>query len=77
MAWVLAEAVGESGSGFFSISRQMERERKGYYQQLEMSSRGDLNDELWLRWFLGCIKRAIQNADEILDAVLKKAERGA
>ena len=71
--WLLAKAAGESGSGFFSISRQMERERGDYYQQLEMSSRGDLNDELWQGWFLGCIKRAIKNADEILDGVLKKA----
>lgn len=71
--WLLAKAVGESGSGYFSISRQMERERRDYYQQLEMSSRGDLNDELWLRWFLGCIKRAIKNSEEILDGVLKKA----
>jgi Fic family protein len=71
--WLLAKAAGESGSGFFSISRQMEREGGDYYQQLEMSSRGDLNDELWQGWFLGCIKRAIKNADEILDGVLKKA----
>lgn len=71
--WLLAKAVSESGAGYFSISRQMERERRDYYRQLEMSSRGDLNDELWLGWFLGCIKRAIRNADEILDGVLTKA----
>jgi Fic family protein len=71
--WLLAKAVGEAGAGYFSISRQMERERRDYYRQLEMCSRGDLNDELWLGWFLGCIKRAIKNADEILDCVLKKA----
>jgi Fic family protein len=71
--WLLAKADGESGAGYFSISRQMERERREYYRQLEMSSRGDLNDELWLGWFLGCVQRAIKNADEILDGVLKKA----
>jgi Fic family protein len=65
--------VSESGVGYFSISWQMERERRDYYQQLEMFSHGDLNDELWLGWFLGCIKRAIKNTDEILDCVLKKA----
>ena len=70
--WLLAKAVGEAGAGYFSISRQMEMERRDYYRQLEMSSRGDLNDELWLGWFLGCIKRAIKNADEILDCVMKK-----
>lgn len=71
--WLLAKALGESDAGYFSISRQMKRERRDYYRQLEMSSRGDLNDELWLRWFLVCIKRAINNADEVLDCVLKKA----
>ena len=71
--WLLAKAAGESGAGYFSISRQIERERRAYYRQLEMSSREDLNDELWQGWFLVCIKRAIKNADEILDCVLKKA----
>jgi Fic family protein len=71
--WVLARASVHTGSGFFSISRQMERERTEYYRQLEMSSHGDLNDELWLGWFLSCVRRAIANADEILDGVLKKA----
>ena len=71
--WLFGKAAGESGAGYFSISRQIERERRAYYRQLEMSSREDLNDELWQGWFLVCIKRAIKNADEILDCVLKKA----
>jgi Fic family protein len=73
LEWVVARGLGEAGLAFFSMSRQLELERSAYYRQLEMSSRGDLNDELWLGWFLGCIQRAIRNADEILDGVLRKA----
>lgn len=71
--WVVARGLGRAGLAFFSMSRQLELERAEYYRKLEMSSRGDLNDELWLCWFLGCIQRAIKNADEILDGVLRKA----
>ena len=71
--WVVARGLGGAGLDFFSMSRQMEMERKEYYQKLESVSRGDLNDEMWLGWFLGCLKRAIENSDEILKAVLEKA----
>ena len=69
--WLLARGV--RGSVFFSMSRQLERERAEYYRKLESASCGDLNDELWLGWFLGCLGRAIGGAGEILDAVLDKA----
>lgn len=71
--WVLARGLGRAGSAFFSMSRQLELEQTQYYQKLESASRGDLNDEIWLGWFLGCLKRAIENADQILKAVLDKA----
>jgi Fic family protein len=69
--WLLARGGG--GSGFFSMSRQLERERAEYYRKLESSSCGDLNDALWLGWFVGCVGRAIEGTGEILDGVLKKA----
>jgi Fic family protein len=69
--WVMARGIG--GNAFFSMSRQLERERVEYYRKLETSSCGDLNDELWLGWFLGCASRAIEGSGEILDAVMKKA----
>jgi Fic family protein len=71
--WVVARGLGGAGLAFFSMSRQMELERTEYYRKLESASRGDLNDELWLGWFLGCLKRAIENSDQILKAVLDKA----
>jgi Fic family protein len=69
--WLLARGGG--GSVFFSMSRQLERERAEYYRKLESSSCGDSNDALWLGWFVGCVGRAIEGTGEILDGVLKKA----
>ena len=59
---------------FYSLSSQIEAERKDYYLQLESAQRGDLEITRWLTWFLGCLDRAIGNADKMLAAVLHKAK---
>ena len=59
---------------FYSMSSQIEAERKEYYQQLEFAQRGDLDITTWLTWFLGCLSRAIQSSDERLKGVLTKAK---
>lgn len=59
---------------FYSMSSQIEAERKEYYLRLEWSQRGGLDITAWLEWFLGCLDRAIQNADAMLAAVLHKAK---
>lgn len=58
---------------FYSMSSQMEAERKEYYLQLERGQRNGLDVTDWLEWFLGCLGRAIQGSDETLSAVLHKA----
>ena len=70
----MALARGEGTEGrFYSLSSQMESERKQYYAQLEKQQRGtpDLTD--WLAWFLACLGRAIENAETTLGNVLFKA----
>jgi len=59
---------------FYSLSSQIEAERKEYYLQLEAAQRGDLDITRWLMWFLGCLDRAIGSADKTLAAVLHKAK---
>jgi Fic family protein len=59
---------------FYSMSSQIEAERKYYYQQLEAAQRGDVNITRWLGWFLECLGRAIDGAEEGLAAVLNKAK---
>ncbi len=59
---------------FYSMSAQIEAERKDYYRNLESAQRGDLNVTQWLTWFLGCLDRALDGAQQTLASVLHKAE---
>ena len=59
---------------FYSMSSEIAAERKEYYQELETAQRGDLDITRWLAWFLGCLGRAIDGADQALAAVLHKAK---
>jgi Fic family protein len=58
---------------FYSMSSQIETERKEHYLQLERGQRGGLDITDWIEWFLGCLGRAISRADETLSGVLHKA----
>ncbi len=58
---------------FYSMSSQIEAERKDYYNNLEVQQRGKLDITRWLDWFLGCLGRAFVRAEETLEAVLYKA----
>jgi Fic family protein len=58
---------------FYSLSAQLMAERKDYYRELEAAQRGGLDITDWLRWFLGCLGRAISRADEIVGGVLRRA----
>jgi Fic family protein len=58
---------------FYSLSASIERERSAYYDILERCQRGGLDITAWLVWFLGCLGRAIDGAEETLAAVLWKA----
>jgi len=69
----LARADGTQDR-FYSLSSQMEAERKDYYNQLEKQQRSKPEITHWLEWFLGCVDRAISNAETMLDNVLSKAE---
>ena len=61
MALARADGIKER---FYSMSSQIEAERKTYYQKLESAQRGDLDITLWLTWFLACLDRALDGADK-------------
>jgi Fic family protein len=67
----LARADGMA-ERFYSMSAQIEAERRDYYLQLEQQQRGALDVTPWLSWFLDCLGRAIANADGTLAHVLYK-----
>lgn len=62
-----------SSERFYSMSSQIEAERKHYYLQLEQAQRGDLDITPWIEWFLQCLGKAISGADQELGNVLRKA----
>lgn len=71
MALARADGIGDR---FYSMSAQIEAERKTYYQQLERQQRNSVDITGWLDWFLDCLGRAIATAQSRLSAILYKAE---
>ena len=69
---LLARADG-SPHRYYSLSAQIQRERKDYYALLERTQRDSLDVTAWLAWFLGALLRAIDQAHLTLDTVLVKA----
>lgn len=68
---LLARADG-SGQRFYSLSAQIQRERKAYYDILQRTQRGSLGVTAWLAWFLDTLHRAVDQAQHTLDVVLLK-----
>ena len=63
----------ETSERFYSMSTQIEAEKKDYYLKLEQSQKGGVDITAWLEWFLACLGRAIAGAETGLAVVLKKA----
>ena len=64
----------DSAMRFFSMSRQINKDKKSYYDVLERVSRqSDTDITDWLVWYLDCMTRAIQASDEVLSHILQKA----
>lgn len=63
----------ESAQRFYSMSAQIRKERKGYYEILEHTQKGSMDITDWLNWFLNCLDHALESSNETLSEVLKKA----
>ena len=59
---------------FYSLSAQIGRERENYYDSLERAQKGDLDITQHLLWFIGCLSRALDRADETCAGTLRKAD---
>jgi Fic family protein len=70
MALARSDATGQR---FYSMSAQIRRERNGYYAILERTQQGEADVTHWQEWFLHCLLRAIEAAQETLGSVLNKA----
>jgi Fic family protein len=77
----IARAIGDllltradgSPQRFYSLSAQIQRERKEYYDILERTQKGDTEVTAWLQWFLATLLKAVERTHTTLDQVLAKA----
>lgn len=69
---VLARSENSS-QRFYSMSAQIRLERNAYYDVLERTQQGGLDITPWLEWFLNCLDRAIEGAEQILAGIFHKA----
>ena len=63
----------KSSQRFYSMSAQIRQERQEYYDLLEQTQKGETNITEWLTWFLECLGRAIDGAENLLASILTKA----
>lgn len=57
---------------FYSMSTEINKQKKGYYTILERTQKGDLDITEWIIWFLECLKKSILSSNAIVDKVVKK-----
>lgn len=70
---ILSRSDG-SEQRFYSMTNQILKERKEYYQILESTQKGDGDITDWLVWYLKCLQRALNASDGILESILSKAK---
>jgi Fic family protein len=70
MALARAEATGLR---FYSMSTQIEAQKKQYYDILERTQKGTMDVTDWLVWFLACLDRAITGAHASLARIIQKS----
>lgn len=63
----------DSSQRFYSMSSQIRRERKGYYDILERSQTRTTDVTPWMVWFIGCLRRAIESSEATADETLARS----
>ncbi len=58
---------------FYAMAASIMEKRKGYYNILESTQKGDLDITEWMQWFLQTLKHTLEAALDRIDLVLKKA----
>jgi len=57
---------------FYSMSSQIQKDRKTYYEILEKTQKNNLDITEWIYWFLKTLLNAILNSEETLALVIRK-----
>lgn len=62
-----------SATRYYSLSSQIMAGRDAYYDVLEATGKSDGDITVWLDWFLGCLRQALDRTERLLDNVARKA----
>jgi len=62
-----------SSTRAYSLSERILAERADYYRILERTGKGDLAITDWIVWFLHCLDRSIESAEQKIETSLQKA----
>lgn len=71
---LLLTRADDSPQRFYSLSTQIQRERKAYYDILGRTQKGDMDVTQWLAWFLVTLLKAIEHAHSVLDQIFTKTK---
>ena len=58
---------------FYSLSARIEKEKEDYYDELQRAQCGTMDATRWIRWFVGCHSRAVEDAEAHLSSIFRKA----
>ncbi|MDE6511779.1 MAG: Fic family protein, partial [Muribaculaceae bacterium] len=61
------------GARYYSMSAEINRNKKAYYEILERTQKGNLDITEWMLWFFDCLEKAITRASFIVGRSLEKS----
>ena len=73
IADLLLARAEDSPIRYYSLSSQLLKERKAYYDELEHATSYSGNIDRWIAWFLGILERAVEASEEKLALAIRKA----
>ncbi len=65
--------LDEDFARYYSMSAEINRDKKAYYEILERTQHGNLDITEWMLWFFSCLENAIACASGTIERTLQKA----
>ena len=72
LADMLLARLDVDSARYYSMSAEINRNKKTYYEILERTQKGDVDITEWLLWFFDCIEKSIMRASVIIERTLQK-----
>ncbi len=73
LADMFLSRLNEGCERYYSMSAEINRNKKVYYDILERTQKGGLDITDWLLWFFECLEKAIIRASAAVETTLQKA----